>query len=397
MRSTAGYNNPLTTLIIIVLFLFSRNIAACQYSLEQEIINSILDLDIDAAISASAVLDTESSLIKSRLFYQNLVGWAQATLNKDHKQKKRALENLRAELSVLKKRFSSSQSVEDSLSWNLAAAHTARLLLEDEQIITGYKLGSKAVKNLQDMLTQENINSEQRSAASLVVGLSYIYSNSIPDQFSWAKPVIKVKSDLDSGRKLVELAIESSSVFTNEAARALLLEIPWSTPAFCNYLHIAETLSQRFQRNIDISMALQGILIRCGHPLEALKENTRIQLEFPQSQYSGFSQIDYNTALELGRIRAKANARVLDHNDIQGILDLQDDSPIKWHALYALANFHDLTHQRNKAKIQYQAIIDTKSTVTKALRANSVARIKYPYDAPHISTPKPSLALMSCQ
>ena len=363
----------------------------CNLPAERMFIDALFSHDFDAARAAINSIEHEHSLIPSASFYEALAEWVSSLYIDDVNQRKNKLSQLRKSVRDLKSLHSSEQSAGSLLAWGLAGAHTARILLFEQHVISGYYMGNQAVVNLQQYVREATSTVEGRHAARLVIGLHQIYSNAVPDELKWAEFLVKPAGDIDQGRELILRTLRESRYLSPEAARVLLLEVPWSTPGVCDYLELGREMTEHYPGNPDFSIAWQGILLRCGRPDSALVENNRISTTGYQPIF-GIKDINYPELMRMGRLRA-----YVDTGDVDSIRHENPESArVETFRQYALANALDITGSRNHAVSIYKALSDDSSAPV-SLRKSSRLRVEFPYVAADRIEPYQSPGLMSCE
>jgi hypothetical protein len=362
----------------------------CNLPAERRFIDAVFNHDFEAARAVVNSIEHEHSLIPSASFYNALTGWVSALLVNDVTKRKDSLSQLRRSVKKFESLHTSDLSSGSLLAWGLAGAHTARILLFEQHIISGYYLGNQAVANLQQYTRDATSTVEGRHAARLVIGLHQIYSNAVPDDLKWAEFLIQPVGDIDHGRELILQTLRESRYLSPEAARVLLLEVPWSTPGVCEYLELGREMTEHYPGNPDFSIAMQGILLRCGRPESALAENMRVSAAGYQP-ILGIKDIDYTELMQLGRFRAFA-----DMGDVEAI---RQETPGSDHMetfrRYALANAFDVAGSRKHAVEMYQALSND-STAPISMRKSSKLRVEFPYVAAETINTTQSPGLMTC-
>ena len=391
-RRVAGNSTLRILAISLILIASVRGAAAleCAHYPERVVLDALLNYDFGSAGEATLAVSQGHVLIDSTSFYRGLVSWVEAAITENPDQKDRALATLVKAVEQLQTDYQEAPEAENLLGWHLAAAHTARLLLENEQILSGYSLGRKSASSLATIVYNEEFNREQRAAAALATGLFYVYSNFIPDEFGWVKSMVKSEGSIDQGRQLIEFSIRHSPQFSPEAARALFMEVPWTTPLHCRYLNLAEQMAQYYPNNTDFSIVLQGSYLRCGYPELALYENERIQSLSVESMYQGLTGEPYAELMTLGKVRALA--QIGRARGIEEYLENTSSNPLY---TYAMANALDVSGKRNQALQHYKSLGDDPDTAP-YIRKNARARLTTPYHPPETIQRVNSLNLLTC-
>ena len=375
----------------------AKEMNLCASYPERTIIDAITGMNIRHAQSSIDALDEQTALIDSSAFYSGLTAWANATRQQNKSAIKTALKDLQNAVVDLEKRYKAESDSDHQLSWGLAAGYTARLLLNNGDMIAGYNLGYPAVIALQNYLQQASNHKNGKAAASLIVGLYYIYSNSLSDQYSWTKQFIKPLGNANTGISLIEYSVTHSQHFAPEALRTLLTDIPWSTPGICKYRGLSRQAISLYPSSPDFSIAYQGIQLRCGFPELALEENRRFVSSHSDSGLSGFKKENYQRIFDLGHIRALAetgNSETL--TKLTSTEIKKDSDNLKWHIKYGLANAFDIKMKRGDALEHYTDLAENKNAPY-SIQANSKLRLKFPYQSKEKSTYEADIPLAACQ
>ena len=365
--------------------------ADCADFPERIVLDAALDLDFASAERTLEVISPGNAIIPSSDFYRALLNWIQATTSGDRELGNKSTDDLQRAVGALKRNHQLEPDPDRFLAWHLSAAHTARILVAEKQLLTGYRLGLESTQALKKVVYDQSYRIDQRAAAALATGLYYVYLNYIPDEFEWIKPMLKSEGSIDQGRELIEFSIRNSPQFSPEAARSLFMEVPWTTPAQCRLLELAEQLAQNYPNNTDLSIVLQGTYLRCGHPDSSLDENERIRSIAGEAGYTGLTEEPYRELLELGRIRALAQSGAV--TEIQTLLDQQQQNPLYD---YALANALDVANQRDSAVEHYNRLVESRDT-PEYLRNSAIQRLTIPYRAPETIDRRDGLKLLTCQ
>ena len=363
----------------------------CEIVPERRIIDALLNLDTERASSLLGDVVPEVNLLPSANFYGHFIDWVAAAKTGQQNGKRTAVNRLLSETEKLREIYLKKNDPDAFLAWNLSAAHASRLLLENEQFVAGYNLGQPAVVNLKKYLKGDNVSESGRHAAHLVIGLFYFYTNSVPEKYEWAESLIRPTGDIDRGRMLIESVLSDSPRFAPLAARALLVEVPWSTPGICDYRDLARTMTARYPDNPEFSIALQGAALRCGYPEEAVQEQLRFRERVAGQTVTGFGNEDYDALLDQGWMRAMAaTGNLAELNNFA-----TDDPSMEWFRLYVQANGLDANGQRQLALEHYQVLAEN-DVVPEGLRKNAEMRIEIPFTVPETIPPQRTLNLSEC-
>ena len=363
----------------------------CSDPVERQILDGLFNLEFERAAAAVETLDEQSSLIPSRGFYQALLQWARVqtggTVDRNPE-----ISQLRSEVRLLEDRHDQLRTPESELAWSLAAAHTARILLNEERFISAYNVGYPAVKRLGKLLDRGLVNMEATLAAQLAIGIYNIYINNLPEGLKWASFLLRKTGNTEQGRRLIEHTLANSRTLSPEAGRILLLEFPWSFPGHCDYLGLARHMVEQYPDNPDYSLARQGLLLRCGYADQASAENRRFLDRNGNGEIRGFNPTDYALQFKLGQARVMAES-----GDVESLRNNagEFEGLEVYHSL-AMAHAHDISGNRESARKQYQAIIDNDGT-GEALRKSAEMRLIFPYVATKTVKPGRTIAFQHCQ
>jgi len=363
----------------------------CDLPVERQLIDAVFNLDFDSARIILLDLDNDS-LIPSALFYEALVNWIESANRRDTDLREIALADLLSSVSELNSRYSLRRNPESLLAWGLAAAQTSRILLFHQRIFSGYKMANQSIQNLQEYVRNELATDNGRSAAQMAIGLYFIYASTIPDEMEWIGKLVNLDGNLDMGRELIEQALQQSPQLSPEAGRLLLLEVPWSMPGACNYLNFSRELVQRYPGTPDFSIALQGLLLRCGSADRALEENLRYLSNNNRSAIAGLSEENYSELFEMGQLRGFAdtgNSESLQRYSLEN----ENLEPFRQ---ISLANALDISGSRDEAVKIYESL--SKNTSARlSMRKVAKMRLNIPYSVSRTIVPNRDLALAGCE
>jgi hypothetical protein len=364
--------------------------AQCVLAPERQIVDSLLGRDKISALQATTKVDAANSLIGSGRFYTGLIEWVSSLPHESPNDSETALTVIEQELRLLKQDFESRPTASTQLAWGLAAAHGARVMLASKQVLKGIKLAGTAITTLQQYQQTPDSSEQGRAAASFAIGMFYIYSNAIPPEFQWASSLIAKTGTPEQGRSLIEMSIQNSTVLAPEAVRALLLETPWQTPLYCDYMKLSRQMVDSYPQNPDLSIARQALLLRCGYPEAALQENSRIVDEINQGIFRGYYDENYTTLLLHGRQRALADLGYVDK------LEADENGQFADHfQQYALANALDVMGNRTRAKLLYNQLATGRNT-PESIKINATARLRIPYSRRETIQAQRSLTMAIC-
>lgn len=360
----------------------------CIPDWERTILDNLFNLDFIQANTDLKTAPLDSALIPSKSFYQALINWYSQVNASRNKPTEINPNRLLKEVAVLESQYRQNPTLNTRFAWNLASAVSARALLANKQVRTAYKIGLEAVENLETDLQDPQISEQQYAAGRMMIGLYYLYSNFIPKQFAWLKSSILSKGSFDDAVVELTYATQHSQIFSTEAARTLLIELPWRTPGHCRYLNIEQTLSQQYPNNADISLIYQGLAIRCGYPERARVENRRLTEHLETGLAKSYETIDIALLNKLARYRINANLGLPSR-------DKNTNASLIQHRRYALANAYDIMGERALAIDIYQSLVDS-TEISRSIRISSKARLKTPFQAKETISDVNSLTLPQC-
>ena len=140
--------------------------------------------------------------------------------------------------------------------------------------------------------------------------------------------------------------------------------------------------------SIDISLAYQGLNIRCGVSESALAENKRIHQAYTNGTVNGYGDYNFSQLIELSSYRINANL-----GDADQLSDGNDE--LKWHRMFAWANSLDNTGDRISAVAIYQSL-STETMAPWSIRKSAKIRLLIPYQPPETIVPSGSLKFPEC-
>jgi len=374
--------------LLLIMQIYSTTVHSCDVSIERKIVDSLLNADPD---SARLLLDQELAtyqLIPSPTFYAVLIDWYENLIKVRLSSKTLDKSALTDQLKYLELKYNENTTAELQLSLGLAGALTARALFANNQALSGYRLGVESITHLEAYLEDPDSNHQGRAAASLMTGLFYLYTNYIPKEFKWLRSKVTQRESLEEAIRLIEFSIEHSPILGPEAARALIAEVPWRLPNHCGYLGLANQLRTRYPNNSDLSLAYQGLHIRCGRSDLALIENQHLLKADNKGSISGYGDYNYKQLIEKSSYRIHAN---LGNSD-----KLETGSEeLRWYRLFAYANSLDVNGDRKQAIQTYQSL-QTNQDTPPSIKNSASIRISVPYQVPETFDQYSSLNLPEC-
>ena len=374
--------------LLLTLQLSPANLRACETATERLIVNSLLNANPGVA---QLHLDPDLSayqLIPSPTFYAALIEWYKNLIEVRLSNRTLDKSRLVGEVNILESRFNSAPSPALQLAWGLAGALTARALFANDQALSGYRVGIESIENLETYLKEPASDKPGRAAASLMIGLYYLYTNLIPEEFQWLSSKVTPHGSLEEAIRLIEFSVRNSTILGPEAARVLLSEVPWRLPNHCNYQGLAKQLLDHYPHNTDLSLVYQGLYIRCGRSDLALTENQRLSNDAENNALSGYGNYDYVQLIEMSSYRIHAN---LGNTEM-----LKDgNNELKWHRIFAQANSLDTLGNRDQSIKLYQSL-STDTEAPSSIRKSSKIRISIPYHSPDTIIQHDSLNFPEC-
>lgn len=344
--------------------------APCRYLAERNIVNAAMNLDSRQVDDLVSGLDSQHALIPSAAFYRALAEWYQAYQTGAVEAKTLAIKSLRRAVSTLVDEMSDRPSGEVDLAAGVASGHLARMLFDSKQYLAGYRMAVSAREHLERFLAVADKSHPGYPDAALLQGLFEIYSHDLRRRDAWLPPAFNYEGNRRKGIALIELAIEDQAVFSSEAGRALLAEVPWRTPDFCRYLDLVSSIGARLDNNLDLFVLRQGLMLKCGYPLLALSVNDHYS-SVASAVDTGFMRL-----VRLARLRIFASlGQPLRVTSVGGGVENEAAGSI------ALANAHDVAGNRDRALQIYQTLANDPHTddVTRKV-ANT--RIRFPFQPP---------------
>lgn len=374
--------------IVLVTILSFSNLQACEFGSERGIAESLLSGNFHSTQENIDTLFDQESLIPSKSFYRAMVKWHGDLIDLNKNPRTLPKTVLVDEVAKLQSKYNQENTADNLLAWGLGGGLAARALLANKQISAGYKLGVVAIDNLSNYMDRQDSNSEGRSAASFFLGIYKLYTNFIPDHYRWAISNLEELDSLENAIHHIEFAVRHSNVLSHEAGRTLLLELPWKLPGHCKYLQLAETLTKKYPNNADISLASQGLNIRCGHDQQADKENRRLTPLIQSGTAFGYGGFNYEELTSQAFNRIKAN-----QGDSNVLLTTSNNT--EWHKQFSLGNAYDIQNKRQSALDIYTSLVSNKN-VPSSIRKSAAIRIRIPYKAPQTVYSKESLTMKGC-
>ena len=336
--------------------------APCGFPAERKIILALMNHDAEASTAALASLDERNALIPSRDYYRALGNWLAAYQRDDQDDKRQAIRDMRSAVANLNDHWPRDNR---GPGLGIATGHLARVLLEDEQFVRGYKSGMRAVELLERYLESADATDPGYSDAKFLEGIYEVYSADIRNRASWLPRSFRHRGNRIKGLRLIESAIYSDAVFAVEAGRMLLAEVSWRTPEFCRYTDMIDGLGEQLPRNLDIAILRQGLLIKCGMAERALSVNDTYRADqfLPRKQ------------LAMARLRILASLGKV------ATLSASFDQNLEGHRQIALANAHDVAGNRDQALAIYRQLAES-DRADNTLRQVAAVRQRFAFQAP---------------
>jgi len=186
--------------------------------------------------------------------------------------------------------------------------------------------------------------------AYFVLGMYEYIAGSVPRGLKWLTYLLDISGDRDLGISYLERATAHARIMAPEAARMLLaaaaLQPEYTDP--CKYLPLSRQTVALYPENPHFSGANQLILVHCGYPDEALKENRRAFAAFLER----FP--DMTAPLNLVKLQVYPAIGAMEKIEEMAPLFAKKDYA---HWYLAKAQTYDVNKQRNKAKRMYREIV----------------------------------------
>ena len=250
-------------------FLPSTASFSCQYDPERTLVDAILNQDRERFDVVAGATSGSTMRIPSVEFYSALFTWYQGYQTNNKKQKFKGIDQLRKAVSSIREGFADEHSAKNLLASGLMHGHFARILLDSERLLEGYRNGMLARQQIRRYLELASADAWGQPDAGMLAGLYEVYTHDLQNRFHWLIGTIDYRGDRDLGISLLEKALGGQGAFATEALRALLGEVSWRLPDFCRYIEVAETRAKALERNRDLAVLAVGLLIRCGRPERA--------------------------------------------------------------------------------------------------------------------------------
>lgn len=340
----------------------------CSSLPEKQIVDAILNQQYGRARELTDALNLAEAIIPSTTFYHGLATWHGGYQIGEIKLKKAGISALRKSIKEMQVSFASGTR-KSSLALGLSKGHTARALLENEQYFSGYELGMQARQHIDEY---RNLSSETAIGfddTGLLLGLYEVYTHDLIEQNQWLARKIVSRGNREKGIRLIESAINGSSIFATEAMRALLAEVSWRTPDTCKYADAVDRIGQQFSENNDLAVLRQGLLLKCGY------------LNRAQRAHDSYASQEIVSA-GMREQMEKARFRILaDRGDIDSLLELSTSDHLEPYRLLAFANALDIAGERPRAQDIYQQLYSM-NDIPLVVKSVAKVRIRFPYNRP---------------
>ena len=341
----------------------------CEELAEKQIVDAILNQQYAQARKLVDTLDLDNALIPSPEFYRALAIWHQGYQEDKVKLKKKGIAGLRSAIRMMQSRLSSRPPRTASLALGLSKGHTARVLLENAQYVSGYEMGMQAKQHLNRFRDLSNESEIGFDDSGLLMGLYEVYTHELLEQNQWLKENIATRGDRQKGISLIESAVNGRSIFSSEAMRALLTDMSWRTPETCKYVDAMDVFGHEFSINRDFVTLHQGLLLKCGYTDRAKRANEHhaMQSDLPDN---------------LREILVKARLRILaDLGDFESLFQFDVPAGLEMHRQLAYANALDIAGERDRAYEVYELLASSTGSPV-AIRSVAQVRLNYPYHRP---------------
>ena len=338
------------------------------YAHEQAIVRSILNLQSARVERLLDRLNPSQALIPEADFYRGLAIWYGGYQENNRTAKKRGIKSLLQSVKSVQQKYSADAPGND-LIIGLVKGYTARALLENEQIIRGYDLGSDAVVRLERFVDRASPSTPGYHDATFLLGLYYVYTHDLKTRSHWFIGTVDKQGNRDQGISWIKQAIRGQAVFSMEAVRALLAEVSWRTPDVCRLLDLSLSANDKLPFNADLALIAQGLLLKCGSPATALDKN---------NWYRDSSDLNKTLRLKMLKARLRILAdlgrrETLNHIDVPSHLE-----PFR---SLALANAMDVRNERELAEKRYRQLRHSRQ-IPEAIQKVAEVRLRFPYRAP---------------
>ena len=341
----------------------------CMELPEKRVVDAILNQQYAQAQILADALNLDHALIPSSKFYRALAVWHQGYQQENVKLKVSGIAALRKAIHAMHNKLSTAPPRVSSLAMGLSKGHTARVLLENAQYVSGYEMGMQAKDHLDQFRALSDESDIGFDDSGLLVGLFEVYTHDFVTQNQWLKRNIVRRGDRENGITLIENAVNGRSIFASEAMRALLTDVSWRTPRTCKYVDATDYFGRQFFANKDFATLRQGLLLKCGHTNQA---------KYANEDYKKYS--DLPAGME--KILIKARLRIFaDLGNFDYIDKYQVPAELEIHRQLAYANALDVASKRTRAYKEYERLAASTDTPT-AIRSVAKVRLHYPYDRP---------------
>lgn len=337
-------------LLVCLLLLFVPTGARANDLLARQGVDQLLHLEFDKADQTFARLERENPDYPLVGFLKASVYWVRAEAGQGEAKKAAWLE---AERRLEKTITHSQQMLEktpNDVLWRLNLGMSqffyARVQVEMQHIFKVIKYARAGRDILRD-LTKEHPDIED---AYFVLGMYEYIAGSVPRGLKWLTYLLDISGDRDLGIKYLERATARARIMAPEAARMLLaaaaLQPEYASP--CKYLSLSRQMVALFPENPHYSGAYQLILVHCGYPDEALKENRRA--------FATYLERFPDMAHPLNLVKLQVYPAIGAMDKIKEIAPLFAKKDYA-HWYLAKAQTYDVVGQRKKAEVMYRDIV----------------------------------------
>lgn len=335
---------------------------------ERRIVDAILNQQYGRARELTDTLQLGEAIIPSTTFYHGLAIWHRGYQTGETKLKKAGISAMRKSVKEIQVSFAAG-SKKSSLALGLSKGHTARALLENEQYFSGYELGMQAKKHIEEYRSLASETTIGFDDTGLLLGLYEVYTYDLNNQNQWLARKIVSRGNREKGIRLIESAINGSSIFATEAMRALLAEVSWRTPDTCRYADAVDRIGQQFSENNDLAVLRQGLLLKCGY------------LNRAQRAHDSYTSQEIISA-GMREQMEKARLRILaDQGDIDSLVEFSTSDHLEPFRLLAYANALDIAGERPRAQDIYQKLYSMDG-IPLTVKSVAKVRIRFPYHRP---------------
>jgi tetratricopeptide (TPR) repeat protein len=337
-------------LLILLLSLLVPMGARANELLARQGVDQLLHLEFDKADQTFARLARENpdyplvGFLKASVYWVRAEAWQGEAKKAAWREAERRLEETIAHSEqMLEKK---PNDVLWRLNLGMSQFFYARVQVEMQRLFKTIRYARAGRDVLRDLI-KEHPDIED---AYFVLGMYEYIAGSVPRGLKWLTYLLDISGDRELGIKYLERATARARIMAPEAARMLLaaaaLQPEYAAP--CKYLTLSRQMVSLYPENPHYSGANQLILVHCGYPDEALKENRRAFAtylkRFP----------DMTAPLNLVKLQVYPAIGAMDKIEEMAPLFAKKDYA---HWYLAKAQTYDVIGERKKAKLMYREIV----------------------------------------